>query len=124
MLCLSLLRRDEKAPPTNLSSISMACEAEPYKVRTLSHGLLEGLFARSIIDCQWRGFIQQTRDQGWPCRGWSQDSRSTRGGSGSHSKFWQPLRGARTRRGVVMNRKSTRLNSSHTVISYAVFCLK
>src|SRR5438034_7060424 len=26
--------------------------------------------------------------------------------------------------GVVRDRKSTRLNSSHTVISYAVFCLK
>src|SRR5438132_7220435 len=27
-------------------------------------------------------------------------------------------------RNVVVDRKSTRLNSSHTVISYAVFCLK
>src|SRR5438034_8851008 len=26
--------------------------------------------------------------------------------------------------GVIQDRKSTRLNSSHTVISYAVFCLK
>src|SRR5438034_8849240 len=26
--------------------------------------------------------------------------------------------------GCVLDRKSTRLNSSHTVISYAVFCLK
>src|ERR1039457_4320532 len=26
--------------------------------------------------------------------------------------------------GLVLNRKSTRLNSSHLVISYAVFCLK
>src|SRR5438034_1855596 len=26
--------------------------------------------------------------------------------------------------GVILDRKSTRLNSSHTVISYAVFCLK
>src|SRR5437588_3562308 len=29
-----------------------------------------------------------------------------------------------TRLAVVLDRKSTRLNSSHTVISYAVFCLK
>src|SRR5438132_4611220 len=28
------------------------------------------------------------------------------------------------RRGRLRDRKSTRLNSSHTVISYAVFCLK
>src|SRR5947207_6417895 len=30
----------------------------------------------------------------------------------------------RTRAGARQDRKSTRLNSSHTVISYAVFCLK
>src|SRR5438034_6948101 len=30
----------------------------------------------------------------------------------------------RVRLGFVIDRKSTRLNSSHTVISYAVFCLK
>src|SRR5438132_6957779 len=30
----------------------------------------------------------------------------------------------RERRGDSRDRKSTRLNSSHTVISYAVFCLK
>src|SRR5947207_12276706 len=29
-----------------------------------------------------------------------------------------------TRRHLPIDRKSTRLNSSHTVISYAVFCLK
>src|SRR5436309_11282479 len=29
-----------------------------------------------------------------------------------------------TRRGVAADRKSTRLNSSHVKISYAVFCLK
>src|SRR5438132_2194580 len=34
-------------------------------------------------------------------------------------------RGARGARGISrVDRKSTRLNSSHTVISYAVFCLK
>src|SRR5260221_7301371 len=43
-----------------------------------------------------------------------------------------PLRGARLHRHALLSadgnhtqdRKSTRLNSSHTVISYAVFCLK
>src|SRR5947207_8448261 len=29
-----------------------------------------------------------------------------------------------TLQGTLLDRKSTRLNSSHTVISYAVFCLK
>src|SRR5947207_7565654 len=33
------------------------------------------------------------------------------------TKIWR-------RRGASLDRKSTRLNSSHTVISYAVFCLK
>src|SRR5256885_11204523 len=37
-----------------------------------------------------------------------------------------PLAGVLGQRGVVvhLDRKSTRLNSSHLVISYAVFCLK
>src|SRR5438034_3171683 len=35
-------------------------------------------------------------------------------------RAWGPSRRSRERR----DRKSTRLNSSHTVISYAVFCLK
>src|SRR5438034_8688711 len=34
------------------------------------------------------------------------------------------LSGSRSRRPEIPDRKSTRLNSSHTVISYAVFCLK
>src|SRR2546421_5083673 len=34
------------------------------------------------------------------------------------------LTGLLTRRGLVVDRKSTRLNSSHDQISYAVFCLK
>src|SRR5256885_3554811 len=35
-----------------------------------------------------------------------------------------PTRGEVTRGEVIRDRKSTRLNSSHLVISYAVFCLK
>src|SRR5260221_3647118 len=35
-----------------------------------------------------------------------------------------PRRTVATHRDVGTDRKSTRLNSSHTVISYAVFCLK
>src|SRR5436190_3478301 len=37
-------------------------------------------------------------------------------------KSWDPTRAARA--ACAADRKSTRLNSSHTVISYAVFCLK
>src|SRR5260221_10955588 len=42
-------------------------------------------------------------------------------------EIWQIKIGGDCARGVCMellDRKSTRLNSSHTVISYAVFCLK
>src|SRR5690349_23344520 len=35
-----------------------------------------------------------------------------------------PLGCGRQRAGLVLDRKSTRLNSSHVEISYAVFCLK
>src|SRR5260221_10761381 len=37
---------------------------------------------------------------------------------------WRRLPQHRERHGPKIDRKSTRLNSSHTVISYAVFCLK
>src|SRR5947207_7373361 len=40
------------------------------------------------------------------------------------STSWVPTWSARARRADQPDRKSTRLNSSHTVISYAVFCLK
>src|SRR5947207_4395777 len=48
-----------------------------------------------------------------------QDYHQARAGSGNHPA---PL--AANLRFVQSDRKSTRLNSSHTVISYAVFCLK
>src|SRR5438034_3277868 len=44
-----------------------------------------------------------------------------RGDDVAHAKLL-PVRPARCR--AIRDRKSTRLNSSHTVISYAVFCLK
>src|SRR5688500_19574563 len=46
-------------------------------------------------------------------------------GSGSMSMGWQPGGGFRAVNSPLRSdRKSTRLNSSHLVISYAVFCLK
>src|SRR5256885_3958262 len=52
-------------------------------------------------------------------------SSSPRGGPGSAGTAanW-PGWAATTREGRRRDRKSTRLNSSHLVISYAVFCLK
>src|SRR5260221_10173949 len=37
---------------------------------------------------------------------------------------WRPIRYPVETHPLAIDRKSTRLNSSHTVISYAVFCLK
>src|SRR5438132_10471161 len=48
------------------------------------------------------------------------DGRTLATATGSHLLFWELTTGTENRR----DRKSTRLNSSHTVISYAVFCLK
>src|SRR5438552_11310907 len=45
---------------------------------------------------------------------------STRCGSGYRSRWW----GTSPERRSGGDRKSTRLNSSHQIISYAVFCLK
>src|SRR5207302_8681051 len=43
----------------------------------------------------------------------------------SKTKFWQMIgRGTRLCPNLFGDRKSTRLNSSHVKISYAVFCLK
>src|SRR2546430_9690043 len=46
--------------------------------------------------------------------------------AGRHGEGQRPGRrgGARARSGLRRDRKSTRLNSSHSQISYAVFCLK
>src|SRR2546430_14309535 len=40
------------------------------------------------------------------------------------SSCWSTSRQARKRNSIALDRKSTRLNSSHSQISYAVFCLK
>src|SRR2546426_7698442 len=46
------------------------------------------------------------------------------GGRGARRRAAHDLRGSRAGRARGRDRKSTRLNSSHLVISYAVFCLK
>src|SRR5258708_32984938 len=43
---------------------------------------------------------------------------------GEQAEAAAPLRPSRRRLAEVEDRKSTRLNSSHQIISYAVFCLK
>src|SRR5690606_39407637 len=44
------------------------------------------------------------------------------GRAGGFAIFGEHVAGRTVRRGEIANRKSTRLNSSHVKISYAVFC--
>src|SRR5947207_9194793 len=53
----------------------------------------------------------------------SASSGSGRASSGLKTAL-PPRRSSTTHQSIAQDRKSTRLNSSHTVISYAVFCLK
>src|SRR5205807_3472757 len=55
---------------------------------------------------------------------WNQGSETAAEPSLSHIDRLHPLWGRSRRRPPAPDRKSTRLNSSHLVISYAVFCLK
>src|SRR5438034_8804352 len=99
-------------------------------VTAVTHGLPDGVKPGEIAG--------ETRDLAT-----SSDPRSTLGaapdidGHTLISEFkidatmWKVYEDLRTREGVITfvsskdgDRKSTRLNSSHTVISYAVFCLK
>src|SRR3712207_7586640 len=65
----------------------------------------------------------RTRPDPW-C-GWIAAPKGTRRGTVQHSTITQPPRRAGVvAPGHIEDRKSTRLNSSHANISYAVFCLK
>src|SRR5699024_11483896 len=52
------------------------------------------------------------------------DRRAVRGGEHREGLSDDPTRCAGSQRASATDRKSTRLNSSHVSISYAVFCLK
>src|SRR3712207_8876340 len=70
-------------------------------------------------------FPPRTRDEGGLAREVEQAQQFARGdghrGRAADDRLW---RQRRQRRGGRQDRKSTRLNSSHANISYAVFCLK
>src|SRR5438132_8427354 len=57
---------------------------------------------------------------------WSQGARATSPASGRRKRRRPTPASTISGAGILawLDRKSTRLNSSHTVISYAVFCLK
>src|SRR2546427_2563985 len=64
---------------------------------------------------RYAGRLAGGADLAWPHR-----ATPTRAAPGEHGARWH----VRRHRGNVVDRKSTRLNSSHSQISYAVFCLK
>src|SRR5688500_20019372 len=65
-----------------------------------------------------------------PCRAhvaawaWKRNGPAEAGPLGNPGRLAAGTRGSVVALGHVVDRKSTRLNSSHLVISYAVFCLK
>src|SRR2546426_3845733 len=71
---------------------------------------------RQLLDC---ASPLALSDPPWPCQA---KQISSRGEREYHTLERFSLEGPR--RGTGADRKSTRLNSSHLVISYAVFCLK
>src|SRR5699024_11702072 len=64
------------------------------------------------------------RSKPGPCSGCSTPTKETSLISGAPSRLGWPLTDVLNLRGRLADRKSTRLNSSHVSISYAVFCLK
>src|SRR2546430_12555016 len=75
----------------------------------------------------WRPSISASKRSGVPAEPW-RPSISASKRSGVPAEPWRPSISASKRSGVPaepwQDRKSTRLNSSHSQISYAVFCLK
>src|SRR5689334_24648533 len=59
-----------------------------------------------------------------PAKGFGRSEFRDRGYGGTNSKVWLSYAGRRVEKCPRLDRKSTRLNSSHSSISYAVFCLK
>src|SRR5438132_9258992 len=58
------------------------------------------------------------------CASWSSPTNLRSSKNGNVLNYCQARRRQVIEHVAILDRKSTRLNSSHTVISYAVFCLK
>src|SRR5207244_3575870 len=87
-------------------------EAVLHAVRGAVHG--EFIFVRACTEPECAGAVPDSARRGWR---WLAAERA------GHSERHLPAREAR--HGLCrIDRKSTRLNSSHQIISYAVFCLK
>src|SRR5690625_2767773 len=104
---ISALAVDRELPP-RAASIALATAYQESQLRNLDHGDRDSL-----------GLFQQRPSQGW----------------GSEEEIMDPVYSTNAfydalievdgyEAGDIKDRKSTRLNSSHVAISYAVFCLK
>src|SRR5688500_19813339 len=82
------------------------------------------LFRSRIAECSSGGF--STKNPTAKSQRWHQPTRQTRDREFHVQSSQQNMQsvGTGTRVAFSRDRKSTRLNSSHLVISYAVFCLK
>src|SRR5438034_6398548 len=80
--------------------------------------------ARALVDDYWDGLIEADPLLGTLVGDERFDDRLPDPGEAGRSKREALHRSALSELEALEDRKSTRLNSSHTVISYAVFCLK
>src|SRR5574340_87577 len=113
----SLGHAGDKGPHLSMTGESRGCSRAAAPVC----GFSRGTTARSV-SLSWG-----TREVGSPCewRGGARHySRAMVGESGLETCRRRSLEGFPGLRQETLDRKSTRLNSSHQKISYAVFCLK
>src|SRR5437588_10185237 len=102
-----------KYTPMMTQSISLGCTSPPFLFVDGSARVRRGPRAATLIDAAIVGVRRIQRQE------------LARHAVGPAEAVLQRVLAAAARTvGVHQDRKSTRLNSSHTVISYAVFCLK
>src|SRR5258708_31920673 len=82
------------------------------------------LFRSVRISVAGRGFVPDAKPGDWLALHWDWTCDRLAPADVARLRFWTQwqLRAANAR--LARDRKSTRLNSSHQIISYAVFCLK
>src|SRR5438034_11817660 len=118
----TLFRSEPVARPRHSDVQEAACFLDlihPVLDRRVVTGQLEVLDAHHVDACELEPLGRVQREQ-VHALGVDLDAR----GGGEGDALQQARDAVLQREGGVADRKSTRLNSSHTVISYAVFCLK
>src|SRR5690606_41455698 len=104
-LCLSV------SPPRRLYALSLH-DALPICAQA---NMKVGDYEEAVTDCNWAVFLRPQNGEGYYLRALA--NIKTR-------DFSAVCRDSQKATNLGLDRKSTRLNSSHVKISYAVFCLK